>query len=220
MALLEAPAALKRQFMKRRQEEGVRKFLHQAASKKITQRLPSKARSKSAAFTKLVENLGQPTVARAEKAIEVVEAKAPPFNSQVLGAVQKFAKQLGPETMMVLEDFFRSGVVGETSRGLTASYDGFKVDSSRVSFDHMSVNERTSYERFRAIMATMPTELQAYARELVLEIPRTPHSPLRTPEEIGSEVTGYTDHRRALGAAVALLRVIGWCARSAQGRRA
>lgn len=216
--VLEAPRALRRRYDKIRRNEGLHAFLRAVEKRSIEQRLPPRKAVAKLAAAK-TEVLADPTPERAEKAVEVVKAKAVPFNSQILGAAQKYAKQLGPEAMLILEQFYAIGIRGMNSRGLTASYDGFKVDVSRTSYEHLGASERDAHEQFRDAMARMPPELRRIAVELVLETPPDGHSAPRTPVKVGEAVSGYTDHRRAHGAAVALLRAISWCIQPALGSR-
>lgn len=212
MTKMVAPEAMLRRFRKMRRQEGIQAFL-QAASKPrtIQQRLTNRP-----VKTEPQVRLSDPTPERAEKAVEVQRTAVPPFNSRVLGAAQKFYKHLGPETMMVLERLYEVGSKGETSRGLTAGYDGVKVDSSRISYEHLSVSQREAHEIFRAAMATMPPELQRYAREIIMEDGRDKP---RTMADVGSEISGYEDHRRAIGATVATMKIIAWCVQKELGVR-
>jgi len=216
--VLEAPRALRRRYEKIRRNEGLHAFLRAVEKSTVQQRLPSKVVSKSVPLPK-VEALGEPTPQRAEKAAAVVKAAALPFNSQVLGAAQKYAKQLGPETMIVLEHLYTMGVRGLNSRGLTASYEGSKVDVSRTDYEHLGASERDAHERFRDVMATMPPELQKLVWELVMEAPSAGQSAPRKPVEVGGAVTGYVDSRHGHGAVVAILRIISWCVQPALGNQ-
>lgn len=204
----------------------------QAANKPRTvqQRLPaaSAASDKRRGSQTLSEKLGEPTPERAIRAEAVMPTKVPPFNSQILGPAQRFAKQLGPETMMVLERLHEIGIKGDGSRGLTAGYDGIKVDSSRTSYDHLSAAERSAHAQLRAAMTAMPAELQAFARELVLEnvgmevnsARGAPPRRSRSVNEIGAEISGYySDSRYTTGAVVATLRIIAWCVQKELGVR-
>lgn len=214
---LEAPRALRRRHEKIKRQDGLRAFLAAVKANPVQQQLPGKKRRPKAP-PEPSEKLGVPTAEREAKALEVSSPNAPPFNSQILGAAQKFAKQLGPEAMLILEQFYRVGVKGSGSRGLTASYDGHKVDTSRAGYEHLSVAEQDAHESFRIAMQAMPPELRAYALEMVME----EGSP-RKPAEIGTEISGYTDERRGIGAAVATLKIIAWCVRehlNMEGRRA
>lgn len=183
----------------------------------IQQRLPVKPPTKA---LKAPERMGDPTPERAVRAEAVMPTKAPPFNSQILGPVQRFTKQLGPETMMVLERLYEVGIKGNSSRGLTAGYDGIKVDGTRASYQHLSEAEAEAHEQFRAAMNTMPLELQHYVRELVIEnvgmeinsARGAPPRRSRSVAEIGGEICGYTsDSRYTTGAVVAMLKIAGWC---------
>lgn len=218
MTQLVAPEALLRRFRRMHKTEGAMAFVRAAEGRQrtIQQRLPAKA----AKAAPQPEKMGEPTPERALKAIEVRETKAPPFNAQIAGAAQKFARQLGPETMLVLERLFEVGVKGNASRGLTSSYDMTKIDCSRTSYDHLTLAEAEAHEMFRTAMGTMPLELQRYARELVLEdvgaelnsARGAPPRRSRTLFEVGSEISGYTsDQRYATGAVVAALKIIAWC---------
>jgi hypothetical protein len=215
---LEAPRALRRRLDKIRRNEGLHAFLKSVEQRSIEQRLPPKKFTPRLAAPK-TEVLSDPTPERAGKAIEVAKAPSVPFNSQILGAAQKYAKQLGPEAMLILEQFYSIGIRGMNSRGLTASYDGFKVDVSRTSYEHLGASERDAHEQFMDAMARMPPELRRIAVEMVLETPPDGKVAPRKPVEIGEAVSGYTDHRRAHGAAVALLRAISWCIQPALGSR-
>jgi hypothetical protein len=169
---------------------------------------------------------GDPTPQRAVKAVgEVAKAKAPPFNSQILSIAQKFSRGLGPEVMIVLERLHEIGHLGQSSRGMTSSYEGVKVDGSAGGYEHLSAVSRDAADQFRAIMEKMPPELQKLTRELVLEdigmevssARGAPPRRSRTAKEIGQEVCGYESEQRALGATSAVLRVIAWIARSELG---
>lgn len=226
MTKMIAPEAMLRRFRKMRRQEGVQAFL-QAATKPraIQQRLPSRPPKPLPAP---VEKLGEPTPERAVRAEAVMPTKVPPFNTQILGPVQRFTKQLGPETMMVLTRLYEAGVKESTSRGLTAGYDGVKVDSSRMSYNHLSEAERLDHELFRNALTTMPPELQRYARELVIEnvgmevnsARGAPPRRSRSVNEIGMEISGYTsDTRYTTGAVVATLKIIAWCVQKELGVR-
>lgn len=231
MTQLVAPEAMLRRFRKMRRQEGIQAFL-QAASKPRTvhQRLPAlkAVTEQRRASQALPEKLGEPTSQRAAKAVEVRETRAPPFNVQVLGPAQKLAKQLGQDTMMVLERLYEVGAKGGASRGLTSSYDMTKIDVSRTSYDHLTIAEAEAHEIFRAAMACMPPELQRYARELVLEdvgaeinsARGAPPRRSRTLFEVGSEISGYTsDQRYTTGAVVATLKIVSWCVQRELGVR-
>ena len=215
-----------RRFRRMARQEGIVAFLRAANASKprtITQRLPA-ATGKRRAPEGLPEKLGDPTPERATRAKEAgasaTQTKVPPFNSQILGPIQRFTQQLGPEVMMVLERLYEVGQKGEHSRGLTAGYDGIKVDSSRATYQHLSEAESQAHAHLLEAMATMPPELQRFARELVLENigmevnftrgaePRRS----RSIPEIGSELSGESkDGRYASGAVVATLKIIAWC---------
>jgi hypothetical protein len=218
---LVAPPALLRRFKAMRRTEGIHAFIKAAEKQvRIQQRLPARPVKTQAPAPPPPERMGDPTPERAIRAEAVMPTKVPPFNSQILGPVQRFAKQLGPETMMVLERLCEVGIQGGNSRGLTAGYDGIKVDSSRTGYQHLSDAESAAYEQFRVAMGNMPPELQLYAKELVLEnigeeinsARGAPPRRSRSVAEIGGEITGYTsDSRYTTGAVVATLKIIAWC---------
>jgi hypothetical protein len=169
--------------------------------------------------------LGEPLPERAVSAPEIAKAKAPPFNSQILSIAQRFSKALGPELMIVLERLHEVGVLGQSSRGMTQSYEGVSVDSSAGGYEHLTAVSRDAAEQFAAVMGAIPPELRPYVRELVLEdigmeinsARGAPPRRARTAKEIGQELAGYETEQRALGAVSATLRIIAWIARAELG---
>ena len=152
------------------------------------------------------EGLSDPTPERQAKAAQVSKSTTPPFNSQILGIAQKFARGLGAETMIVLERLYEIGVLADSSRGLVQSYEGPRVDGSSATYEHLSAVGRDAHEQFDAIMTRMPPELRRLTRELILE--DTGRS--RSAAEIGKTLTGYETEQRAVGAVIGVLKVIGW----------
>lgn len=215
---LEAPAAMKRQFEKMRKAEGIHAFLKAVERQAIQQRLPPRKPSQKHALpaapdsAQIRENLGVPTPERAEKAAVVVKTEAPPFNARIFDALQQFAKQLGPEAILILEQFYAAGIHGMSSRGLVASYDMLKIDMSRTDYSHLGMSEQEAHDRFLACMHAMPIEMRKLAEELIFEnmLSNGQGSP-RTAIAIGMELSGGEDKRRAHGAAVAFLRMVSWC---------
>lgn len=168
---------------------------------------------------------GEPTPERAWKAAGVSKTTVPPFNSQIMGPAQKFAKGLGPEVMLILERLAEVGALGESSKGLVSSYEGVLVDSSGGGYEHLAAVSRDAHEQFQAALQAMPAELRGYVRELVLEdvgaeissARGAPPRRARSLKEIGQELSGYDGEQRALGAVSAALRIIAWCARTQLG---
>lgn len=170
--------------------------------------------------------MGAPTPEREQRAAGAVSRpQVPPFNSQILGVAQKFSKSLGPELMIVLEKLHEVGTLGASSRGLTQSYEGPRVDGTVGGYEHLSAVSRDAAEQYRNVMAKMPPELRAYVKELVLEdigievnsARGAPPRRARTVKEIGQELSGYEGEQRAMGAVVVALRIIAWIARSELG---
>lgn len=202
MPVLEAPDALKKRYNSMRKAGGLDAFLNAVKKQhKIQQRLPAKP-------VKPPEKLGEPNERQAVQPREVEIAKAPPFNAIVGGAVLKYAKQLGPDEVYHLEALYKLNARGLHSRGLTAAYDGTRVDSSRGSYQHLNASERDAHELLTRIMRAMPIELKRITQELIFD-----EMPNRKAVELGAAVTGYDDDRRNIGAVVALLRVIAWITR-------
>lgn len=205
VVVLEASPALKRRYDRMRREAGIKAFLKAVKSGEVKQRLrPMKTAIQPR------DDLRKPTPQRLERAAdsgdEVVEAAAPPFNAQIIGAAHTFAKQLGPETMRVLERFYEIGRTGIGTRGMTASYGGFKIDVSRTDYQHLTDKERGAHELFRRALLTMPPDLRAYAMELIFDEGRA-----RSPAEIGYEVANYKDRAQARAVVAGLLQAIAWC---------
>lgn len=150
---------------------------------------------------------------------------SPPFNSQILGIAQKFARGLGPDVMLVLERLHMVGARSESSRGLVQSYEGVRVDGGGGAYQHLSQSGRSAHEQLIAVMERMPPELWQLAKELVLEdvgmelnsARGAPPRRARTAKEIGQELTGYDTEQRALGAVIGALRIIAWIARGELG---
>jgi len=199
MAVLEAPPALKQRHQQMRRE-GLDAFLEAVHRPRRAQpRLPAGPPP---------ERLGDPNVQLAEKPVEAVKASAPPFNTIIGGAVLRFAKQLGSEDLFHLEALYKLNARGMHSKGLTASYSGVSVDSSRTTYQHLSASQSDAHELLRRVLKAMPPELRRLTQEMVLD-----ELPKRELAEVGRSVTGFEDARRNLGAVVAILRVIAWITR-------
>ncbi len=202
-----------RAMRRERQQLTIQQFLHKAQPKKRAVAVPALPPP---------PKIGDLTPERAakEEPQAVALVQAPPFNAHILGVVNRYAQQLGQETVMVLERLYELYAKGGGSRGLTAGYDGIKVDVSRTSYDHLTAAEAEAHNALQRAMRTMPKELRHYAAELVLE--DRPPGRWRGTGAVAEEVTSYRDRGAHPGAIVALLKVIAWCVQtelSMGGRR-
>lgn len=162
-----------------------------------------------------------------------VKTATPPFPTIIETTHQKFRKQLGPDIVDILDRFHALAHDSESTRGMTASYSGVTIDSSRQDSQHLTERKRLAHEEFRRIWASLGPRIQRLVGELVLELPIGPvptknaHMPeipvvgdrTRSYAAIGRELSGYNDDRRGMGAAVGALRIIGWLIADAMGGR-
>lgn len=188
-------------------DAAIQKFLQKAAAGKLkVAKEPDAGRSKAPG-----PSLADPTPERAaqSEAGAVQKVTTPPFNTRVVPVVSRYADRLGPETLLALESLYELGRKGEVKRGLTAGYDGFKVDVSRTSYAHLTPAESAAHEKFRRSMACLPPELRRVVMELLFD-----EADGRKPLEIARELCRYDGEHHQRGALVATLRIIAWCVRA------
>lgn len=203
MGKLEATAAMLRAARRLKRDDAIQRFIQKSAAGKL--RINQPPRSPAA---KPEPKIGNPTPERVEQAEvgAVVQTKTPPFNSRVLPLLQRYADRLGPEAVLVLEKLYEVGRKGAGGRGLTAGYDGIKVDASRVSFEHLTAAESDAHNLFHAAMQRMPRDLRPVVLELLFEEGRG-----RKPMDVIAEFSGYECEKHRRGSLITLLKIVAWC---------
>jgi hypothetical protein len=216
MNKLVATQPMLRAMRRLRKDDAIQKFIQKAAAGKLKlQKAPGPLR-------KPEPRPGEPTPQRVEKADPgaVVAVTSPPFNSRVLPLVTRYADRLGPDIVLALEQFAEMRAKGQGKRGLTAGYDGFKVDTSRTDYSHLTPAESKAHNRFHRVMQALPAELRPIVTELLFD------EEGRKPLTIARELSGYDSEHHQRGALVTALRIIAWLvrdelskgARNGQGR--
>jgi hypothetical protein len=148
-----------------------------------------------------------PTPERLSRAGDrAVKSASPPFVTIIADAALKFQKQLGQDIVLTLSYLQEAASALDTSKGLTASYSGMSVDQSQTEYSHISDRQRIQAEDFRQVWHQLGPNFQRIARELVLEN----GDGAKSLDDIGRELSGYEDARRARGGITTALRMLSW----------
>lgn len=154
-------------------------------------------------------SLRKPTPEREAKAQDIVESASPPFNTQIVSVYQRYAKQLGRDVVLVLDQFYELAQRAGSQPRMSAKYDGITVDQSRTSFSHVTEAQRASIEDYNRMLGEIGESYRRLIQELVLEEAIVGER-ARSYAEIGRELCGYSQDQPCRAAAVAALRLLAW----------
>ena len=157
--------------------------------------------------------IGYPQPERLRKADgDFITANAPPFTNRIEAPYQRYRANLGDAEVLALDALYDLGAKA-LSGGygkLVAGYDPDRISGSRQPSSHLSEAQRGSYARFYDIWDHLDNGLRGVAYDLVFEMTRPDREKPLTVAEVGRALSGYADERRAIGAAVASLRILAW----------
>lgn len=157
----------------------------------------------------LPKEMREPTPQRVEKAAGTRRADAPPFNTQIVSPHQKFLKQLGRDTVNILDRFVELADSANRTPRMTAKYDGITVDSSRSDASFFTDADLTRREEFQAMWGQLGPEYRKLITELVLEQAVVGDMP-RPYAEIGRELCGYSADQPCRASAVTALKMLAF----------
>lgn len=216
MGKIEATAGMLRAARKMRKQDAILKFVMKAQAGKLkVARAPDVGAGRPKAVETAIGALTPERAAQSEpEAIQKVQA--PPFNMRVMPLLQRYAERLGPEALLTLEKLYEVGRKGAGSRGLTAGYDGIKVDASRSSFEHLTAAESDAHDLFHRAMHRMPRELRAIVLEVLFEeggpqIKDSQGYRARKPLEVIRDTFDLNNEQYQRAGLVTLLKIVAWC---------
>ncbi len=193
--------------------QGASKFVQAVTA--YPKRMKKRERVKGRSMVPQVERVSNaPTPERVAQAGEALETTdMPPYVVRVTGVTERYQRQLGQDAVLILSRFQELADVANRSRGLTAGYDGNKVDSSSGDFQNMSERQRASLADFHEAWNAMGDDFRRLAAELLLEVPTQfskDGEKARGAVTIGHELCNYAGKQQAHAAVVAALRILSW----------
>ena len=137
----------------------------------------------------------------------------PPFLNRILAPYQKYGSNLGASEVYALDTLYELGesALNSSHAKLTSGYNPNAVDvPGHRDYAHMSERQRQTYTRFHELWGQLGEGMQRIAYDLVFELTRPGYDKPMTVAGVGREISSYQDERRAIGAAVAGLRLLAW----------